>query len=261
LAVTLELLFADPSSREPERTVVLVQLPGNGAERLGGALLDSARGGRRRLLPSPPPDTPASELRRWHRDAWSALGDGDRSSLVLATGPTAAYLIPALGRRAEPVAFIREPLAALYSAQPSGTPRKRLLRALEGGELDARSQAYLRGWSNPQSRALLAPWHDGVKLGVTSGPPDDAEHWRTLLFEDVLHRVVVARDAVAIARRLARQLGLDPKKAIHKAGSLASGNPSVKPAMPDARYADSLLSLSWLDVELYEHCSEVDGTG
>jgi hypothetical protein len=244
---TLQLVFAEPSVRGPDRTLIVPQLPGTGADRLVSAVFD-ATSGRRRLLPAPPPDAPPSQLRAWHRDAWLALGETVASTLLVATGPTAAHLAPALGDRALTVALVREPLAVLGAMDPGGVPVKRIRAALAGEE----PPAVLRRWSNPQSRALLAPWHDADDLAPGAGPPEDAERWRELLFGDVLSRVTVTSDAEAFARRVGVTLGSARKRAVRIAAALADDGPRVR---GDPGEVEMLRSVSWLDAELYERAS------
>jgi hypothetical protein len=249
-AGALELLLAE-SSPGAGRIVVLPQLPGAGVESLVGSLLQAVPG-RRLLLPAPSPDGPAPRLREWHEDAWMALSDDTRSSVAVATGPTAAYLAPALGALGETVVVVREPLEALEAAQPKGVPMKRILSSLAGHE-GGGSPGSLQPWSNPQSRALLGPWHDTEALAVTSGPPDDADRWRELLFDDVLSRVAVTENAAAFARRVAEALGSARKRAVRIAAALAEERPQG-PRM-DPAHDELLRSMSWLDVELYERCA------
>jgi FkbM family methyltransferase len=232
---------------------VLLQLPGAGGERLVSALLDSVPGGRRRLLSPPPADAPVAAQRDWHRDAWWALSGQARSSVTLVTGSTAAQLQPVLSGRAKVVVLVVEPIAALGGPDPQDLPEARLVGTF-AKRPNPRRQARLRPWSNPQSRALLGPWHDTEQLAVTLGPPDDAEHWRRLLFEDVLSRVDASRSAAGIARRLMRALNADRNRAARALPSLSARNSAVRSPLDD-RHAELLRSLNWLDRELYQSCS------
>jgi hypothetical protein len=251
----LELVLSEPPGAEPRGILVFPHLPGVGADDLTAAVLDSMPGGCRRMLPAPPLGASDSVLRAWHRDAWMAASEQTHGSIVLATGPTAAYLAAAVGDAAETLALVREPLAVLPAADPAGPPKRRLLQALvdePGGVPGER----LRPWSNPQSRALLGPWHDTHEMEVTAGPPADADRWREMLFEDVLTRVAVTHDPLAAARTLADRLGSRRKRAVRAATALAAPSP----ARPDAAEDERLVSLAWLDTELYERClgSEAD---
>jgi hypothetical protein len=267
------MLLTDPGREGAESLTVLVELPGAGAEPLAAALLQSAPGLRRRMLPSPSPETPAAALRDWYRDAWMALSAAERTSVALVTGPTAAFLLPSLDGLANGVALVGEPTTALGVVQPNGLPKRRHLAAF-AKEPSAAAGARLRPWSNPQSRALLRPWHDSEGLAVTPGPPEDADHWRGLLFEHVLSRVDVSGDAGAIARQLASALRIAPEHAIRavepqrpqravwrrplapkQAEQAGPPTGADGPAPVNRRHADLLRSLSWLDVELYACCS------
>ena len=248
----LELLFIEDHA--PDAILVLVQLPGAGSGRIVEALAASLERGRWRSLPSPPADSPPAVLRGWHRDAWMALSGEDRRTLALASGPTAAHLTPVLGAGCETVALVAEPFAALIANRPGGPPAARVLAEFENHP-DAQRERRLVPWANPQSRALLGPWHDTQCLPVTLGPPDSAERWRELLFGDVLSRVKVSSNATAVAREVAGVLGLPPKRTVRAARTLdgeavAEMRPRIR-----ARRGDLLCALSWLDVELYERSS------
>ncbi len=244
----LQLVLSEPTA-SPRPILVFPHLPGTGADTLTAALLDSMPGGRRRLLPAPAPGASDSALRAWHSDAWMALSEGAQDSVVLAAGPTAAYLAAALGEGADTIALLREPLAALLTEHGARLPKRRALEALGHEAGDPKSER-LRSWSNPQSRALLRPWHDTERMQVTAGPPEDADHWRELLFGDVLSRVETAIDPVAVARTLAVRLGSPPKRAVREATALVQSSPVVR----TVANATSILSLAWLDAELYDRC-------
>ena len=240
----LELLLAEPRDGAAGPTLVLpATIP-----------LERLAVGRLRLLPAPPAAAPVAQLRAWHHDALMGLGEDVRSSIAVAAGPTAAFLLPAFAPDANPVVLVREPLAGLGAAEPRRLPKKRSLAALEGkraGPLQER----LRPWANPQSRALLEPWHDTSELAVTLGPPDDASRWRELLFDDVLPQVEIHDDAALVARGLAGAFGVTRKRANRMANDLVNP-PQSEPRKPvEATHAELLRSLNWLDAELYERCS------
>jgi hypothetical protein len=248
----LQLLLTDQPGNPATDDVVLLQVPGAGGERLVSALLDSVPGGRRRLLSPPSADSPAAAQRDWHRDAWRALSGEARSSVALVTGSSATHLQPVVGDRATVVVLVVEPITALGGPDPEVLPEARLVGAF-AKRPNERRQAELRPWSNPQSRALLGPLHDTQQLAVTLGPPDDADHWRRLLFEDVLSHVAASQSAAGIARRLMPALNVDRNRAARALPLLRTGTFAGRSRLDD-RYAELLRSLNWLDLELYQSC-------
>jgi hypothetical protein len=238
-------------TRDQSDTVLLPQPRGTGAEDIARALLEGVADAERRLLPAPGPDAGVSTQRAWHRDAWLAMPAAERDAVALATGPTAGYLAPVLGDSARTVVLVRDPLTAI-GQMGEALPKKRVLEALRAAgpeEVPAR----LRLIANPQSRALLAPWHDPAGLVVSVGAPDDADRWRELLFGEVFPRVqaIPVERAPRAARELARQLGGRPKPVAQAAKAIAedgTGGPE------DPALASLLLRLNWLDKELYERC-------
>jgi hypothetical protein len=238
---TLELLLR--RERDLDRVVLFPQARGSGAEALARALVETIDDAHLRLLPAPGPDADPVTQRAWHRDAWLALPAADRDAVALVTGVTAAFLGPVLHDSARTIVLVRDPLSAV-----------RRIGALEGlpetppDEVPAR----MRLIANPQSRALLAPWHDPEALAVSLGPPGDAERWREALFDDVLPRVDITamEQAPRVVRELARGLGGRPKQAVQAAKAVANDAGGE-----DLDVADLLLGLNWLDAELYERCA------
>lgn len=248
---TLQLLLGDAERGDGERIVLFPEIPEAAVEPISRSLLDAARGGRRLLLPAPGPDAAVDTQRAWHLDTWRALARADRDAVVFVAGMTAAYLAPVLADAAQTVAIIREPLDAVASALDR-LPKRRTLERLADSPPGA-LPAWARPIVNPQSRALLAPWHDPEEM-LSAGPPADAEHWREALFGEVLPRLEAAtvEDAPVVAHGLAARLGAKPKPVVQAANAAAGGTPR---APDDAELADLLLRFNWLDAELYERCA------
>jgi len=239
--------------------VLLLPIPaGSGAEIIARSLMSSVEQGSWRLVPSPGPDADVLAHRAWHRDLWLALPSPVRNSVQAAIGPTAGYLGPLLRESGRTVVFVREPVAAAALIGDT-LPKKRVLDQLEARS-PAEVPARLLRIANPQSRSLLAPWHDPSELVVSQGPPPDAERWREALFGDVLPRV----EAIAIdhadgrARELAHLLGGRQKPAVQAARAAAGAGVAV---VEDSNQAESLRGLNWLDSELYERCSDTGSAG
>jgi hypothetical protein len=249
---TLQLLLGDAERAEGERIVLFPEIPEAAVEPISHSLLDAAQGGHRLLLPAPGPDAAVDTQRAWHVDMWRARPKADRDAVVFVAGMTAAYLAPVLGDAARTVAIIREPLDAVTSA-PDRLPKLRALERL--ADLPpGPPPAWARRIANPQSRALLAPWHDPEKLPVSPGPAADAEHWRDALFGEILPRLDAAtvEDAQAVAHGLAARLGAKPKLVVQAANAAVGDTPR---GPDDAELADLLLRFNWLDAELHERCA------
>jgi hypothetical protein len=180
------------------------------------------------------------------------MSSAERASVAAIVGFTAAHLAPVLDDSARVVVFVREPLAALAEIGEA-VPKKRVLQNLEQSAADA--PARLLRIANPQSRSLLAPWHDPAELPVSQGPPPDADRWREALFDDVLPNLEASaiEHAPDIARELAQTLGGRPKQAVQaaKAATRHEGG-----AVEDASHAELLRGLNWLDSELHARCAQ-----
>jgi len=255
---TLKFLLLD-EGRSDANPMVLLPLPlGSGTDAIAQGLVSSVEHGSWRLIPSPGLDADVGAQRAWHRDLWLAMPSAERESVAALVGVTAAYLAPVLDDSARTVVFVREPLAALAEIGET-LPKKRSLESLEQTAADA--PARLLRIANPQSRALLAPWHDPSELIVSQGPPPDADRWREALFADVLPNLEasVVENAPGIARELAEVLGGRPKQAVQAAKAAVR---TESRAVDDASHAELLLGLNWLDSELYAQCAQpVDQAG
>jgi hypothetical protein len=256
---TLELLLIDPGGERPVPIVLLPHAPASGADAIARSLAESLEQGRWRLLPVPDLGGNVAAERDWHRDLWVAMPEADRDAVALITGATAGYLAPVLADRARTTVLVREPLAAVGMIGETGEPlpKRRVLERLAETPIDE-IPPRLRRIANPQSRALLAPWHDPAELIVSLGPPDDADRWRDLLFGDLLPNLDAAavERAPDVARALVRSLGGRPKPVVQAAKTI------VDPALEipgDREYTDLLLGLNWLDAELYARCFERSG--
>jgi hypothetical protein len=237
--------------------VLLLPLPtGSGAETIARSLIVSVEHGSWRLVPSPGPDADVMAQRAWHRDLWLAQPAAVRNSVEAVIGPTAGYLGPVLAESGRTVVFVREPLAAVALIGET-VPKQRVLDQLEATS-PADVPARLLRIANPQSRALLAPWHDSSELVVSQGPPPDAERWREALFGDVLSRVeaIPIDHADGRARELALLLGGRPKPVVQAARAAAGADGA---AVENSKHAELLLGLNWLDSELYERCNDATG--
>ena len=250
---TLELLLVDRGDEDPAPIVLLPHAPASGGDAIARSLAESLEEGSWRLVPVPDLGGDVIAQRDWHRDLWVAMSAADRGSVALVTGATAAYLAPTLADAARTTVLVREPLAAVGMTGET-LPKRRALERLAETPVDE-IPPRLRRIANPQSRALLAPWHDPAELIVSPGPPDDADRWRAALFGDVLPNLDAAavEQAPDVARALVRSLGGRPKPVVQAAKGVVDHGPEVP---EDPEYADLLLGLNWLDAELYAHCAD-----
>ena len=245
----LELLVRQAGGRDANPIVLLPQAPGSGADAIARALVQNLDEAHWRLLPAPGEGADVLRQRGWHRDAWLAMSAADRDSVALVTGATAGYLAPVLADAARTVVFVRDPLAGAARTGERVPKLRGLERLAEtpAAEIPER----LRRIANPQSRALLAPWHDPAELPVTPGPPTDADRWRDALFGDVLPHLDASalEQAPSVARELLESLGGRSKSVMQAANAAAHGKLL---APDDPARVDLLLRFNWLDAELYE---------
>jgi len=141
--------------------------------------------GAERVLVLPAPDEGLA-ARRWHRDVWTCLSLEERRSLRVAAGPTALHFAAIAKREIEPLIVVDDPVS-LLALQRTLDPRHvgRAVTALRAGRPGPAS--------NPQSRALLAPWHDIEDLPLDAAHPD-ADRWRERLGAIVDRAQLVAGD-------------------------------------------------------------------
>jgi hypothetical protein len=248
---SLRFLLTETGQPGSEGVVVLPVPPGSGAEAIAQSLIASVAEGLWRLVPAPNLGTDVIAQRAWHRDLWFAMASADRDSVAAVIGGTAGYLAPVLADSARTVVFVREPLAAI-GLVGDAMPKRRALERLKATAAGEAPQRLLRV-ANPQSRALLAPWHDPSELMVSPGPPTDAERWREALFGDVLPNLDAwaIEQAPDVARELARLLGGRPKAVAQATKTAADG---AAHGLEDSAHAELLLRLNWLDAELHERC-------
>jgi hypothetical protein len=252
----LRFLLSEAERPDADRVVLLPLAPGSGTEAVARSLVASVDHGSWGLVPSPDLGDSVRTHRAWHRDLWLAMPSSERESVAAVIGATAGYLAPVLADSGRTIVFVREPLGAL-AALGETLPKRRALEGLEETSA-ANAPARLLRIANPQSRALLAPWHDPSELIVSQGPPPDADRWREALFEDVLPKLEAStiEEAPGIARELALLLGGRPKQAAQGAKSAVS--PEDRPG-EEAGHAELLLGLNWLDSELYARCANPVG--
>jgi hypothetical protein len=252
----LEFLVRQAGERDANPIVLLPQAPGSGVDAIARSLVQNLDGGHWRLLPAPGEDTDVLAQRAWHRDAWLAMSAADRDSVALVTGATAGYLGPVLADAARTVVLVRDPLAAA-SLTGEPVPKPRALERIAETPADEIPER-LRRIANPQSRALLAPWHDPAGLLVSLGPPSDADRWRDALFGDVLPHLDASaiEQAPSVARELVGSLGGRAKPVVQAAKAVADGE---VPVPEDPAHADLLRRFNWLDAELYDRCAGPGG--
>jgi hypothetical protein len=152
---------------------------------------------------------PPALMRARHADLWHALSSDERKRVALAAGPTAAFLSPAIGRRATTIVAVGNPTAS---------------RMAEGG-----------AW-----RMVLGPFPE------LDDVPDDADaEWRERVLDATSAFKLIRRTEIAgIATEVATLLGLGPKAAF-RAGETASSVATLidRPAKRDnpAHWLDELL--------------------
>lgn len=250
------ILLRDGGGGAQAPMVLIAQTLGPSADSFGRVIAANLERGERRMLPAPRLDLERGAQQAWHQDLWLAMSAADRRAAILATGPTALHLAPVLAGDARTVAVVHPPLDAVRIAA-GGLPKRRALERLaqaSPGDIPARA----RRLANPQSRALLAPWHDTSALSVGPRPPVDADRWREALFGDVLPQITATavERAHELAGELAAALGAKSKPVIQAVQAAAREEAGVA---VDPDHEELLLGFNWLDAELYDHCIAADG--
>jgi hypothetical protein len=248
---TLELFVRELPDRNSDPIVLLPQAPGSGVDVIARSLVGGLAGGHWQLLPAPAMGVGVLAQRAWHRDCWVAMPAARRDSVALVTGTTAGFLAPVLADAAHTVVLVRDPLVAVHGTGDPPLKRSALERLADtpAGSVPARMLRI----ANPQSRALLAPWHDPAELSVSVGPPVDADRWRDRLFAEILPRldVTAIERAPVVARDLAQSLGARPKPVVQAAKAVVERDVDLA---GNSAQDDVMLRLNWLDAELYELC-------
>lgn len=153
--------------------------------------------------------------------------------VVAAAGAGAAALARTLGRPLQIIAIVRDPLQ--WVSDHAG-------RQLEGDELLALVAEAPEQWSNPQSRRLLALFHDVSEFPVSSAAGDDTA-WRNrvrAILDDVL-LLNEYRIAQSVRALLEERFGWEAHN-VPKHGKKARG---------DDRLRETLRDTNWLDYELF----------
>jgi hypothetical protein len=213
------------------------------------------------LDPHPMPKW-SPDLTGLYRTIWRGLGDR-RRRLVWAASHSAAYLIPRLDRPVVGVTIVRDPLSRALSRFAFGHAHRRdigelsiLVDGIAHRGVDATG---LRGtvgrYSNPQSRWLLAPFHDVEALPILEPSPGESTRWRRLLasYMDTHYQHVLLHDEFTEAvTRLARHCGWRhhalPHLRLNKWRLAEAAIPN------DLRHR--LGAINWLDNQLYRYALE-----
>lgn len=215
--MTLILLMApDPS----QGTVILAD-PAGGADldRLVAGLTAALGDVRPLLFPLPDEttrrhETPAALARSRHADLWFGLSSDERSRVVLAAGPSTAYLAPVVEPDPLTIVAVRDPDDP---RTPAGAWRA-VLGAF--GELDEVPDA-------PASSAERKRWLERVSAAARQ------------------FRLLRATDPALIAGEVATAVGLGPQRAVRAARLASANGPSRRIKARRDR------PVHWLDQELY----------
>lgn len=177
---------------------------------------------------------PAGDLLAWHRDLWWALPRTSRENVVLAAGPTAAFLPTDAGHR---VLVVGPP------ELPAGVNRRRLAELVAGE--GRRRQRKLAASANPHARLVWLEADEDIPL--SDGIPEPAERWRSWA------------DEIAARTELLTPDGLDPLAgSLSRALEVAGGSPTAQPSRrrSPSDLEDALGRLNWLDGLLRERADQ-----
>jgi len=214
--MTLNLLLS--RRRHAGNPVILADPTGESIEPAVAAL--SSELGKIQHVVFPLPDdttrrhlAPASVTRSRHADLWHALSTDERSRVLLAAGPTAAFLAPVMGPVAITVVAVCDPRKA----------------SVEGC------------W-----RAVLGPFSELDDPPDEAGSEKERERWLSRV-RAATSRLELVRgaDIAPLTRTVAAELGLGPKAAARAATAAASAGT----AGDGSRKRDK--PAHWLDEMIY----------
>jgi len=214
--MTLNLLLS--RRRHAGNPVILADPTGESIEPAVAGLISEL--GDIQLVVFPLPDdttrrhsAPSSLTRSRHADLWHALRTDERSRVLLAAGPTAAFLAPVMGPDAKTVVAVCD-------------PRK----ASAGG-----------AW-----RAVLGPFPELDEVPEEAGCEKERDRWLSRV-RAATSRLELVRgaDIAPLTRTVAAELGLGPKAAARAATAAASAGT----AGDGSRKRDK--PAHWLDEMIY----------
>lgn len=211
------------------------------------------------------------ELLRWHSEWYGSLPRERRDRLACVMSHSAGFLLPALDRPAEALTIVREPVDRVlsfyfYKRRRPGDPPvgnkapfldlDRIYALSDDERAELRKPPRMESWeqfSNWQSRALLAVFHDVSELRFGAEPPADADLWRNrlrALAADVF-TVGVQDDLPGFVRVLAQRHGW-----AETAVPQSKANERRAEIDVSAELRETILAHNWLDQELYELARE-----
>ena len=212
------------------------------------------------------PDLPskyAKELPEIYRGLYDALTDDERARLVWAASHSAAFFIPYVERPVRGVTVVREPLDRTLSRFWFGEKAKqkslemlaeRLRELMADTNGPTGMLGKVREYSNPQSRWLLAPFHDVGELSVVPRSDADAGLWRERLvthLDETYHLLLLQHRLEESIERLARLCGWTISSVPHLRHNMARPAPEEVPLS----LREQIYAANWLDVELFRYAS------
>ena len=212
------------------------------------------------------PDLPpkyAKELPEIYRALYDALTQDERARLVWAASHSAAFLIPYIDRPVRGVTVVREPLDRTLSRFWFGEDAKQktlemLAERLRELSADTNGPTGMTGrvreYSNPQSRWLLAPFHDVGELPVLPRSDAEAGLWRGKLvahLDETYHLLLLQHRLEDSIKRLASLCWWTISSVPHLRHNTA------RPASDEIPLSlrDQIYAANWLDVELFRYAS------
>jgi len=199
------------------------------------------------------------DLSGLYQTMWTGLGE-QRHRLVWAASHSTAHLIPLLDRPAVGVTVVRDPISRALSRFGFGHQQRRdigeLATIIDGIATRGVQPTGLRGavsrYSNPQSRWLLAPFHNVEALPAIEPPPEEGARWRRLLVSHIdthYQHVLLQNEFTESVARLAQCCGWRHHQPPHMR---LNEWRLPEDALPDD-LRQRLDALNWLDQHLYRY--------
>ena len=199
------------------------------------------------------------DLASLYQRTWTDLGDR-RHRLSWVASHSAAHLIPWVNRPVVGVTVVRDPISRALSRFGFGHQQRRdigeLTTIIDSIATRGVQPTGLRGavsrYSNPQSRWLLAPFHNVEALPAIEPRPEECARWRRLLVSHIdthYQHVLLQNEFTESVARLAQCCGWRHHEPPHMRLNQWRW---PETALPDG-LRQRLDALNWLDHHLYRY--------
>jgi len=205
---------------------------------------------------SPVVDTPEAPIGEWYRKYWDALTESERARLVCIASHTAGYAFGVLERPIRAFTVLRDPVDRLLSRYHffKGERAWTLGGIFEIAGPDGKPEFF-----NGQARVLLQGHYDVRALATGLGPGPDANLWRARLFGLVgrSYSVGIQEYLDTSLVRLGAEFGWGVTVPTAEPRAVRINDRRPDRIVLSANEYAQIRAGNWLDLELYEHYSEL----